>query len=154
MSSHDLNPGPFYGRKSDDAEAWLKAVGNWLVYKKLNAETALAAVALLLKEGALQWYNNLEEDATTSIAAFTREFQTRYITPDETNKWKYIVTVFDVKPAAGQSVDDYIGLVQKKGTKAGAQGAQVLAAILRGLRPYIRQHVLQHEPKTVEEVRK
>ena len=58
MSNHDLNPGPFCGRKSEDAEAWLKAVMNWVVYKRLNAEAAMAAVALLLKEGALQWFDN------------------------------------------------------------------------------------------------
>ena len=58
MSNHDLNPGPFCGRKSEDAEAWLKAVMNWVVYKRLNVVAALAAVALLLKEGALQWFDN------------------------------------------------------------------------------------------------
>ena len=62
MSNHDLNPGPFCGRKSEDAEAWLKAVMNWVVYKRLNVEAAMAAVALLLKEGALQWFDNLQDD--------------------------------------------------------------------------------------------
>ena len=72
MSHHDLNPGPFCGRKSEDAEAWLKAVMNWAVYKRLNVEAAMAAVALLLKEGALQWFNNLQDDQRGSMAEFTR----------------------------------------------------------------------------------
>ena len=154
MSNHDLNPGPFCGRKSEDAEAWLKAVMNWVVYKRLNAEAAMAAVALLLKEGALQWFYNLQDDIQGSMADFTREFKQRYITPNETNRWKDIVAVYEVKQTDGQSVNDYIDLVQKKGLKAEAKEEQVLAAIIGGLRPSIRQSVLQHEPRTVQDIRK
>ena len=154
MSNHDLNPGPFCGRKSEDAEAWLKAVMNWVVYKRLNAEAAMAAVALLLKEGALQWFYNLQDDIRSSMADFTREFKQRYITPNETNRWKDIVAVYEVKQTDGQSVNDYIDLVQKKGLKAEAKEEQVLAAIIGGLRPSIRQSVLQHEPRTVQDIRK
>ena len=154
MSNHDLNPGPFCGRKSEDAEAWLKAVMNWVVYKRLHAEAAMAAVALLLKEGALQWFYNLQDDIRSSMADFTREFKQRYITPNETNRWKDIVAVYEVKQTDGQSVNDFIDLVQKKGLKAEAKEEQVLAAILGGLRPSIRQSVLQHEPRTVQDIRK
>ena len=97
MSNHDLNPGPFCGRKSEDAEAWLKADMNWVVYKRLNVEAAMAAVALLLKEGALQWFDNVQDDIRGSMADFTGEFKKRYITPNETNRWKDIVAVYEVK---------------------------------------------------------
>ena len=154
MSNYDLNPGSFCGRKSKDAEAWLKAVMNWAVYKRLNVEAALAAVALLLKEGALQWFDNLQVEIKGSMEDFTREFKKRYITPDETNRWKDIIAVYEVKQINGQSVNDYIDFVQKKGLKAEAKEEQVLAAIIGGLRPSIRQSVLQHEPRTVQDIRK
>ena len=141
MSNHDLNPGPFCGRKSEDAEAWLKAVMNWAVYKRLNVEAAMAAVALLLKEGALQWFDNLQDDIRGSMADFTGEFKKRYITPIETNRWKDIIAAYEVKQISGQSFNDYIDLVQKKGLRAEAKEEQVLAAIIGGLRPSIRQSV-------------
>ena len=88
------------------------------------------------------------------MADFTREFKQRYITPNETNRWKDIVAVYEVKQTDGQSVNDFIDLVQKKGLKAEAKEEQVLAAIIGGLRPSIRQSVLQHEPRTVQDIRK
>lgn len=154
MATHDLNPGPFCGRKSEDAEAWLKSVMYWVVYKKLNAESAMAAVALLLKDGALLWYDNLEEDVKHSAENFVREFKKRYVTPDEINKWKDVLAVYDEKHTDGQCVNDYIDLVLKRGSKAKASEEQILAAIIGGLRPNIRRHVLQHEPRTVQDVRK
>ena len=62
--------------------------------------------------------------------------------------------MYQVKQTDGQSVNDYIDLVQKKGLKAEAKEEQVLAVIIGGLRPSIRQSVLQHEPKTVQDIRK
>ena len=75
MNSHDLNPGSFSGRKSEDAEQWHKAIMNWIVYKKLNARTATAAIGLLLKDGALQWFDNLDEKIRTSLEDFQEEFK-------------------------------------------------------------------------------
>ena len=154
MTTYDLNPGPFCGRKSEDAEAWLKAVKHWVVYKRLNDVSAMAAVALLLKEGALQWFGNLKEDVRGSIVDFTREFHKRYITPNEINKWKEIVEVFKSQQVNGQSVDEFVDQVQNKGIKAEANEEQILATIIGGLHPHIRQQVLQHEPKTTQDIRK
>ena len=150
MTSYDLNPGPFYGRKLENAETWFDAIKNWTVYKRLNPESAIAAVALLLREGALMWFNNLEEDTRRSADAFTREFNKRYIAPNNVDKWKKIVAVYNVKQNPEQSVDDYIDFMQNMGRKAKANNEQVLAAIIEGLRPYIHRNVLQHEPKIIQ----
>jgi hypothetical protein len=113
----------------------------------------MAAIGLLLKDGALQWFNNLDGRARESINEFGAAFKKRYVS-NELYKWKDIVAVFDSKQTSGQSVADFSELVQWKGLRAGASEDQILAAVINGLSPYLRKHVLQHEPKTIEDVRK
>ena len=62
--------------------------------------------------------------------------------------------MFDLKQATGQSVEDFLALVKKKAKKAQPTEDQLNATVIKGLRPYLRQQVLQHEPKSVEEIRK
>ena len=58
--SRDLTPSPFSGLKSEDAEEWINSVACWIRYKKLTNDAAVAAVALLLRGGAQQWFQSLE----------------------------------------------------------------------------------------------
>ena len=93
------------------------------------------------------------ESTRNSMRAFGAAFKDRYINA-KTDQWKEIVAVFDLKQTAGQSVEDFIALVLKKGKKAQAANEQLRAAIIKGLRPYLRQQVLQHEPQSIDEIRK
>ena len=60
MANRDITPGSFSGQKSEDAEDWLHAITFWVQYRNLNEQSAIAAAALLMRDGALQWFNSLD----------------------------------------------------------------------------------------------
>ena len=153
MANRDIAPGHFSGLKSEDAEEWLHSILFWIQYKRLNDESGIAAAALLLRDGALQWFHSLDHSDMSSMRSFSDAFKRRYMEL-KADKWKDIVAVFELKQLPDQSVEDFIALAQKKGNKAQAAPEQLRAAIIKGLKPYVRQQVLQHEPKDIEEIRK
>lgn len=52
-----------------------------------------------------------------------------------------------------QSIDDYITAVVKAEQKVGVTEDQLYLIMLNGLRPSIRQHVIQHELQSLDDLR-
>ena len=153
MNTWDITPGKFTRVGSEEPEAWINSIMLWRQYKGLKDSSAIAAAGLLLKDGPLQWYYTLDDSTLRSMEAFEEAFKKRYVYTN-TNSWKDIVVVFELKQSATQSVEDFIALVLKKGKKADVPREQLVAAILKGLRQDLRQQILQHEPTTIEEIQK
>ena len=96
MNSIDLTPSPFLGLKTENAEEWISSVAFWIRYRKLQSDAAVAAIALLLRGGARQWFQSLESPEKMGVENLIEQFTRRYIT-NEHNHWKDITAVFDVK---------------------------------------------------------
>ena len=150
MADRGLIPQIFTG--IEDAEHWWETVELWLTLRDFTREKALAAVKLLLKGGAWQWYIGLDESKKSHLGEFEKAFKERYMTAS-INKWKDQTQVMNLNQGL-QSVDDYITDAQNKRRKADMSDELFQAIIIRGLRPHIRQQVMQHEPQTVEDIRK
>src|ERR1700733_6847857 len=56
-TSNSLLPTPFNGQPNDDVYEFLKNYELWTVFRRMNAESILAALPLLLKGNASLWYN-------------------------------------------------------------------------------------------------
>ena len=149
-SSEGLSPPTFSGRSDEDAEGWLFAIRNWLQFRRLNAEQAIAAVTLLFKGSAKQWVCTLTEIA--SVDALLNAFQGRYV--NNGNKWLDLLSCLDVQQEKGQPIEDYISLVLQKASKAQMSNDQLIAAVLRGLRPEVRRQILTHDITSLDDVRK
>ena len=150
MADRGLIPQIFTG--IEDAEHWWETVELWMTFRDLTGEKALAAVKLLLKGGAWQWYIGLDERKKSHLREFEKAFKERYMTAS-INKWKDQTQVMNLNQGL-QSVDDYITDAQNKRRKTDMSDDLFQAIIIRGLRPHIRQQVMQHEPQTVEDIRK
>ena len=150
MADRGLIPQSFTG--TEDAEHWWETVELWLTFREFTGEKALAAVKLLLKGGAWQWYIGLDERKKSNLGEFEKAFRERYMTAS-INKWKDQTQVMNLNQGL-QSVDDYITDAQNKRRKTEMSDDLFQAIIIRGLRPHIRQQVMQHEPQTVEDIRK
>jgi len=137
MASRDITPGTFSGQKSEEAEEWLHSISFWIQYKRLRDDSAVAAAALLLRDGALQWFNSLDRSTKGSIEKFEDAFKRRYVEL-KVDQWKDVVAMFDLKQATGQSVEDFLALVKKKAKKAQPTEDQLNATVIKGLRPYLR----------------
>ena len=152
IMSDILSPGTFSGEGHEDAELWWSAVSSWLKLRKLSGEAAVVSVGLLLKENARRWFNSLADDSKVDMKELSEAFGERYCV--QNTAWKDRVALFECRQLTNQSAADYLQVMETKAAKSGATTEQVVAAIINGLLPAIKQQVLHHEPTSVADIRK
>src|ERR1044072_10028351 len=154
MAQHTslLNPDVCRGIKGEEAEEWLTSVNHWLKFKQFTDAQSCTALLLLLRDSALCWYNALPDATKVDLTLLTVAFLRRYKT-DEVTGWQDNAAIWTTKQQPTQSVDDYINLMERKAAKTTAPAEQKRHAIIHGLRPAIRQQVLQHEIATIDQIR-
>src|ERR1051325_8572454 len=147
-----LAPDVFRGTKGEEAEEWLTSVNHWLKFKQFTDAQSCTELPVLLRDSALCWYNALPDATKADLTLVTEAFLRRYKT-DGITGWQDNAAIWTTKQQPTQSVDDYINLMEKKAAKTTAPAEQKRHAVIHGLRPAIRQQVLQHEITTVDQVR-
>ena len=148
-----IAPDLFRGTKQEEAQEWLESVRHWARFKQLNAAQSAAAIPVLLRDSALTWYNALADAVKDNFDQLCEAFLNRY-RPNGITGWRDAATVWSSKQGHHQTVDDFINIVEKQAARAQMDDLQKRYAIIQGLRPTIRQQVLQHENLTVAEIRK
>jgi len=146
-------PDNFHGLPSEDAEAWLRDIQHFCAFRKLDDQGSLGVIPLLMKDGARHWFESLDGAARDTLAHFNTAFRDHF-KRDAANSWKDTAAVWTTSQQAGQSVEAYISQVEQKGIRAKMEEEQLRFSIINGLRTHIRQQVLQHEPKSIAEIRK
>jgi hypothetical protein len=155
MAQHSslLAPDVFRGTKNEEAEEWLQSVRHWLTFKEFTDAQSCTAIPVLLRDSALCWYTALPAATKTDIGQLTTAFLRRYKT-DGITGWQDNAAIWTTKQLPSQSVDEYINLMEKKAAKTTAPDDQKRHAIIHGLRPAIRQQVLQHEIASIDQIRR
>ena len=87
-----LSPGSF-GGASEDAELWWSSVESWSRYRRFSDSQAVAAVSLLLKDGARHWYNSLPAEDKEDLTSLKSVFLDRYA--PKTAPWQDRVALFE-----------------------------------------------------------
>jgi len=153
MNINNLMPEIFHGLSTGDADNWLKDVEHWCAFRKLDDRGCLGVIPLLMKDGARHWFETLGERYKDTLEHFSEAFRDHY-RRDATNSWKDTAAVWNTIQQPGQSVETFISNIEQKALKANITEAQLKDCILSGLRQEVRQMVVQHEPKSIPEVRK
>jgi hypothetical protein len=153
MAATALLPVHFHGLQSEDSESWFRDLQHWCAYKKLDEAGKLGLVPLLLKDGARFWFDALDAGNKDTFDHLSVAFQQQY-KRDESIKWRDSSEVWSCTQSSTQSVEDYISKVQQMAFRAKMPEDQLRFSIIRGLLPALRQSVLQHEPTTVDEIKK
>ena len=143
MASSYLAPDSFAGLTSEDPVSWLRDVEHWVAFKKLDAPGVLGLIPLLLKNSAKIWYEKLENGKKDTFEHFKAAFNEKYKV-DESQQWFNVASIWSTSQKDGQSVDEFINEVERKAMNVSADEDH--GAVMNGLRPEIRQMVLQHEP--------
>jgi hypothetical protein len=150
--AESLLPPPFRGSTKEDALAWWTHFERYLKFKSLTTVDDIRALfAVLLRDGASDWYESLTA-APTTIQELKDKFADRYAA-SELRKWSRASDIWSINQQAGESSDDYIMKVQKEAKQVGmTEDAMIRYAIIKGLRPAIRAHVLQVNPDTTDKL--
>jgi len=152
MATNALMPVVFLGLHTEDAGAWIRDVENWCAYKKLDDAGRIGLMPLLLKGGARFWFDSLDQNSRATFPALVAAFR-EYYKRDESTKWRDNAEIWSLSQSPSQGVEEYIGKVQQLAQKAEMSEEQLRYSVIKGLLPYIRQSVLQHDPKNLVEVK-
>src|SRR6218665_1016070 len=152
-SSNSLVPAPFTGRPTEDIHEFLKNFELWAMYRHLNDESSVSALPLLLKDGAAMWWNTQPDTIKADMRALKNALIERYgIRQDEA--WKRAAALWKLQQQPHQSTDDFLTQVQQEAQRLAVPPDQSFQVALNGLRPTIRQHVLQHDLRNVADIQK
>ncbi len=156
-------PPPFFGVHTEDAETWFRGVEWWLQTKRAADDRArIAFVAGMLRDSARSWFHALpfaavdapaQEPGLRTFADFKEAFQVRY-RRDATNEWRDQAALWSMSQGATESVEHFIAAVEVKAVTARATPEQVKGAVINGLRQQLKAAVLNHEIRSLDDVKK
>jgi hypothetical protein len=126
-----------------------------LTIKKLTGDHKLPFLKLLMRGAASDW---LAQCGLTTWAAMQPAFKIRFAQTD-LKQWQNAAYCWSRKQTVGESTDDYVTNIQRMAALAGlSEGDQgpkiVFMAVVQGLRPDIRAHVLQSGADTLDKLLK
>ena len=144
---------PFSGLAhcGDLAEKWLEKFNMYCTFKKLGDEDKLQLFHLLMKDRAADWLRALPEHKKKDINSLTHEFILRHQLSC-VEKWKQKAELWRRKQAPTESVDDYVSTMQATARRLNMPEPYLADAIMQGLHPELRLHVLHSKAETVEEI--
>lgn len=116
-------------------------------------ESKLGALPLLLKDGAAVWYNTQPRGVQGDLTELRRALIDRY-GPSATDAWKRAADLWQMRQLPSQTTDDFLTSIQQVAQKLDIPPEQTFMVALSGLRSTIRQHVIQHDPKTIADIQK
>jgi len=151
--TRDAMPGPgqFNGGISDNGQSWLAKFELWSQYKGVNNQRKLAAMPLLLQQNAATWFQILPADRKDTFdnlrAAFVERYGQNQLAP-----WQRATRVWCMEQRPTEPVQDFVASIVQAANEAGLTDEQRLQAVIKGLRPSIRQYVLRQQPANIEEL--
>jgi hypothetical protein len=144
---------PFAGSAhcGDLAEKWLEKFNMYCAFKKLGDEDRLRLFHLLMKDRAADWLRALPEHKKKDINSLTQEFILRHQLSC-VEKWQQKAELWRRKQLPTESVDDYVATMQATARRLNMPEPYLADAIMQGLHPELRLHVLHSKAETVEEI--
>ena len=131
-----FTPSSFRGTESEDAEAWLLGFEKYAVYRGISDADKLHLVAVLLKDMAGDWFDNLQDVIKSDWASLQNAFKQRF-QDTEIRRWRKASELWQRVQQPTESVDEYITAIRKLTKAVGVTGEQERHVIQRGLRPQL-----------------
>ena len=148
-----LIPPKFTGHSSENAERWLRDFEAWAALKELEGDSKIGCLPLLLTDSSRIWFDNLSSGDKNSYDNFKTLFEERF-KRNESFAWKDKSDVWHNNQRADQTAEAFITDMEEKGLKAKIKAEDLKHAIMRGLKPHLRQALLAAKStNTLEEIR-
>jgi len=144
-------PTLFYGKSSEDAETYIAYIERYKAYKHLFNEEVPERLPVLLRDAASDFYESLTVNQKTNWTAFKDTFL-QHFGRSAAQRWNDANMLWTEKQG-DMNVDDYVTKVTRLAKRLlDVEESMLRHAIIRGLKPHIRSHVLQADVKTMAEL--
>lgn len=136
----------------DDVKTWLTQFERYANFRALDPQTKLQLFQMLLKGQAAEWLNSQPEDVRDDFDALIEIFKERFALTD-VQLCQRATKMWGREQQSTESVDAYITDITKTARQLNLTDDNMLRfAVIRGLRPAIRLHVLQSNATTLDDV--
>jgi len=154
FSDASYAPPAFTGSQNQDADKWLKKFNYYVEFRHMDDDAAIQLLKLLLTESAADWLESVPAAVTSSLANLRKAFIERYDSSD-VFRWQQAASVWSRQQARGEKVDTYITDILNLAKKVPIKDDDLVRfALIKGLQPSIKQHVLQSASATLQDVMK
>jgi hypothetical protein len=154
LSDNNISPKPFSGTSHDaeKADQWLASFQTYAKLRALPKSAQVQYFHLLMADDAALWLRSLPSETANDMKLLIAEFSKRY-SLTAIDRWRKASSLWSRVQGADESVDKYISDIRNAARVVPITDAATLQfAVIRGLRPEIRLHVLQTSPTTLEDV--
>ena len=146
MSEILLIPQPFKGTSDEDSMRFITQFEAYAKFKNLKDDQLMGTFPLLLRDGALTWFDNLPAVDKETMTKLKQAFTERY-GPQAHTSYHQVAELFQRTQKPNEKVLDYISDMRRRASLLKLPEPQTLQAILHGLTDSLRPFVLQHNPK-------
>jgi hypothetical protein len=139
----------FTGRGYTTADDWFNIFQRYVKYKQLSAADRLALFGVLMSDSAAEWLSELPPHITSTEANLYNAFHTRFGLSDG-QRWRLETDLWSRKQRSDESVDEFVTDIKKRSRQVGMTPDQALRVARQGLRPEIRQFVINADVRDME----
>ena len=152
VSDTVIAPKPFTGLSDDTdaAENWLAYFERYAQYRSLNNDDKLRLFGMLLRDTAADWLSTLNDKITKSFDLLRQEFILTYFKSDQL-KWLDAKKLFGENMSSDEKVEQYVTRMKRAARHLNISQELLNYAIVSGLRPNIRTHVLSQGLKDLND---
>lgn len=145
-------PGTFSGRSNESGKNWLERFELWANCKGYSEDVRKAALALYLQESAATWLQVLSDAEKDTFPHLRTAFLKRYGV-DQQPDWQRASQLWTLQQQSGESALDFIAKIQRAARDVRMTEELQCLAVINGLRPSIRAHVLRQNPADIASIR-
>jgi hypothetical protein len=149
-----FTPKPFTGltKDTEKAEQWLEYLEHYTEFRGIRGLQRLQLFKLLMTDQAAAWLRSLPDAVTSDYGLLVREFRKRFSLTD-IDRWRKASALWSRDQRKDESVDAYVTELQNAARLVPVKDETLIRfALIRGLLPAYRLHVLQSEAATLDDV--
>ena len=142
ISDAAICPKTFSGTTAEAAEDWLKLFERYADYRNLGGDDKKRLFIILLRGGASDWLSSLQGVEHRTYDQLIDAFKETFL-PSPELKWTEASSLWKNPQQLNESVNDFLIRARKVASRLGMSDEVLHYAVINGLRPNIRTHVLQ-----------
>ena len=143
-----FKPQRFGGRTTEYGEEFLSAFNNYCKLNNVDRQEKLLIFEMLLVGPARCWFLTQSEETKKNFDRLADQFKTDYL---KNNKWLNSTRLENRKLLSSESAEKYIADMSELALLVGIQEEELSKALIRGLPPKLRWHVVSFNPTSLSE---
>ena len=150
ISDSLIGPKPWTGLSSEDPESWLEIFTNYCNFRELKEPDCLRLMIILQQGAAGLWVHTLPTASKNSIAALVQAFKENYFRSPEL-KFQDASELWSRPQKATEPFNDYLTRLRRGANRLNINDEVLHYAVLNGLKPAVKSHILQQGVKTLQD---